>query len=57
MYVLTIPINISYVLLLTGYYIGLRADLWIFIVRDVIMAYLSTMVLNHKYLVTKGLKP
>ena len=56
MYILTIPINISYVLLLTGYYIGLRADLWIFIVRDVIMA-LYAMVLKHKYLVTKGLKP
>ena len=39
MFILTIPINISYFLLLTGYYIGLREDLWIFIVRDVIMAY------------------
>ena len=38
-YHITMPINISYVLLLTGYYIGLRADLWIFMVRDVIMEY------------------
>ena len=39
MYILTIPINNSYVLLLKGYYIGFEIKALNFKVQEVIMAY------------------